>query len=236
MDTPAPERPVHQEPVQARPTRPRSAASLILLRRGEGSPEVLLGRRGATARFMPGRYVFPGGGVRRDDARPWFGEAIGATGPASLRSAARAALRETYEETGFVVGHPLTNAVRLPAAARTAVEAAYRTASLSPAVGDLVPIGRAITPTFSPIRFDACFFVADGRLAHGPLHPGEELDEVRWYSIAEGFPAPMSSVTQFMLRHAIAVWQGTAPAAMPLYRHIGKATRIDWRPLDGATR
>ena len=36
-------------------------ASLILVRHGAGGPEVLLGRRGQTARFMPGTFVFPGG-------------------------------------------------------------------------------------------------------------------------------------------------------------------------------
>jgi len=45
------------------PVRPRDAASLILLRDGKAGLEVLIGRRGKGARFMPGRYVFPGGRV-----------------------------------------------------------------------------------------------------------------------------------------------------------------------------
>ena len=53
--------------VEARP-----AASLILLRRGgkhvERGVEVLLVRRSPEARFMPGVWVFPGGGVDAIDA------------------------------------------------------------------------------------------------------------------------------------------------------------------------
>ena len=51
----------------ARPARPRHAASLVLLRGNTDSPEVLLGRRPMTARFMPGVYVFPGGALERGD-------------------------------------------------------------------------------------------------------------------------------------------------------------------------
>src|SRR5436189_6468614 len=54
------------------PTPPRPAASLILLSRGSDhasrSLEVLLVRRSPEARFMPGVWVFPGGGVDAADA------------------------------------------------------------------------------------------------------------------------------------------------------------------------
>ena len=44
-----------------RPVFARHAASLLLWRRGEAGPEVLMGVRGAGHRFMPNRLVFPGG-------------------------------------------------------------------------------------------------------------------------------------------------------------------------------
>src|SRR5260370_26023614 len=87
----------------ARPARPRDAASLILLRDGKTGLEVLIGRRGTGARFMPGRYVFPGGRVTTADARPWAGEPGGDGAPTFL-ALKHAALRETFEETGLVVG------------------------------------------------------------------------------------------------------------------------------------
>jgi 8-oxo-dGTP pyrophosphatase MutT (NUDIX family) len=45
------------------PTRPRQAATVILLRGGEQDLEVLLVRRTPEARFMGGVWVFPGGAV-----------------------------------------------------------------------------------------------------------------------------------------------------------------------------
>ena len=46
---------------------PRRAASLILLRDPLTAPSVLMGQRGAFHKFMPGRLVFPGGGVDAED-------------------------------------------------------------------------------------------------------------------------------------------------------------------------
>jgi 8-oxo-dGTP pyrophosphatase MutT (NUDIX family) len=214
-----------------KPVRPRRAASLILLRAGAGAPEALLGRRSRSARFMPGVFVFPGGAVQRSDAAPWPGETPpdSDAGAVRLRVSARAALRETFEETGFIVGRP---AGAVPAAARSDVESAYFGASIAPAFDAFVPIGRAITPTRSPIRFDAQFFLADGSLALGPLRNGEELDEVGWYAVGDVPPAPMSGVTQFMLQQALAVWRGARPAAIPLYRHIGIKAKVEWRHVD----
>jgi len=48
-------------------TTPRQAASVILLRGGSDSLEVLLVKRNPEARFMGGAWVFPGGAVDTDD-------------------------------------------------------------------------------------------------------------------------------------------------------------------------
>ena len=52
-----------------RALRPRDAATLILLERSERGPRVLMGRRHAQHRFMPGKFVFPGGRVEPEDRR-----------------------------------------------------------------------------------------------------------------------------------------------------------------------
>jgi 8-oxo-dGTP pyrophosphatase MutT (NUDIX family) len=76
--------------------RPRDAASLILLR-GEGKGlEVLVGRRSARAKFMPGVYVFPGGSIDAWDRLPWSVESGAEALAPRLRRGARAALRETW--------------------------------------------------------------------------------------------------------------------------------------------
>jgi 8-oxo-dGTP pyrophosphatase MutT (NUDIX family) len=69
-------------------TIPRLAASVIVLRGGATSLEVLLVKRNPQARFMGGAWVFPGGAVDRDEGK----------GEEALRAAA---LRELAEEAGL---------------------------------------------------------------------------------------------------------------------------------------
>ena len=97
-----------------KPVRPVDAAGLVLIRgRGEGA-SVLMGRRHRASRFMPDVYVFPGGRVERSDARPSGFPEPPPTAPEGLDRAtrrrlvvfARAALRETFEETGVLVADP----------------------------------------------------------------------------------------------------------------------------------
>ncbi len=71
-------------------TLPRPAATVIVLRGGEESLEVLLVQRNPKARFMGGAWVFPGGAVDRHEGE----------GDAALRSAA---LRELAEEAGITL-------------------------------------------------------------------------------------------------------------------------------------
>ncbi len=74
-------------------TVPRPAATVILLRGGATSLEVLLVRRNPQARFMGGAWVFPGGAVDRTEG-----------GGDEARRAA--ALRELREEAGIVIDGP----------------------------------------------------------------------------------------------------------------------------------
>ena len=211
----------------ARPARPRDAASLILLRDGKAGLAVLIGRRGKGARFMPGRYVFPGGRITLGDARPWQGEA---SAPAdvtdrSFLALKRAALRETFEETGLVIGRSAP-AREDGDGALSAIEQAYRALGAAPALDLLRLVGRAITPTNSPIRFHARFFVADGSCARGELAPCEELDDLHWHPVEAEPPGAMQNVTRFMLDCAIAAWRDAAPAEPPLYWHRGDRTLV----------
>ena len=45
----------------ARPQRPSDSATLIIVRRDGPAPRILLGQRSGHHKFMPGKYVFPGG-------------------------------------------------------------------------------------------------------------------------------------------------------------------------------
>jgi 8-oxo-dGTP pyrophosphatase MutT (NUDIX family) len=74
-------------------TKPRQAATVILLRGGADALEVLLVRRTPRARFMGGVWVFPGGAVDADEGE----------GDAAHRTAA---LRELREEAAITIADP----------------------------------------------------------------------------------------------------------------------------------
>lgn len=78
-------------------TPPRQAATVILLRGGAQTLEVLLVKRTEQAKFMGGVWVFPGGAVDEDDP-----PAPGASGGAHRAAAAR----ELSEEAGIVLADP----------------------------------------------------------------------------------------------------------------------------------
>lgn len=94
----------YDESGEAPPATP--AATLVIFRRdaGGGAPQILMVERSAAMKFAGGAAVFPGGRV--DDADRELALALGAQDEdAAHELAARiAAVRETLEETGLVVG------------------------------------------------------------------------------------------------------------------------------------
>jgi 8-oxo-dGTP pyrophosphatase MutT (NUDIX family) len=94
----------------------RDAATMMVIDRSGPAPKVLLGRRHQGHKFMPGKYVFPGGRVERADRRVAAATALDSRvearlmqgvrrpSPAKARSFALAAIREVFEETGLVLG------------------------------------------------------------------------------------------------------------------------------------
>src|ERR1700759_5647901 len=74
-------------------TVPRPAATVIVLRGGSDTLEVLLVKRNPESRFMGGAWGFPGGAVDRAEGE----------GQVALRTAA---LRELGEEAGIELDDP----------------------------------------------------------------------------------------------------------------------------------
>ena len=204
--------------------RPRDAASLILLR-GEGKAlEVLAGRRPRNVKFMPGVYVFPGGAIDPPDRIAWSIEAETETlGPRLARSA-RAAIRETWEEAGVLIGRPGDRPPTSPAGAP--IECAYLKRGLVAAMDLLTYVGRAITPSHSFRRFNTRFFLCDGRNVFGEPAASEELEDVGWHPIGRETLASFRDVTRFMLARAIALREGTASGGAPLFYWAKNARRI----------
>jgi 8-oxo-dGTP pyrophosphatase MutT (NUDIX family) len=178
------------------------------LRREGREHRVLVGRRPPQARFLPGRYVFPGGAVEPGDSRARPASALNVALVESMavagkemraRSLAMAAVRETFEETGLLLTAPGdVGSVRSPS------WSAMRAQGVAPALHHLAYVGRAITPVSMPIRFHARFFVADAHYTTGSLGGDSELEDLHWCSVKELARLPTMDVQSFMLAHAIA--------------------------------
>ena len=202
----------------APPARPRDAATLIVVRPGDRDPLCLMGRRHADSEFMPGYYVFPGGAVEAADrsanpASPFDCTHLGAMGvggkAAGAAALAVAAVRETYEETGVMIAAPGEVG---DAPGRTFDE--MRRRGVAPALGRLVYLGRAITPTWSPIRFHARFFLTRLRPGHVELGGDGELGDLVWVPLAEVPSLPTIDITRFMADYAGGIIRG-APVLPP---------------------
>ena len=82
------------------------------------------------------------------------------------RALALAAIRETYEETGLVVGEPDTPTLR----SRSPAWADFLRHDANPRLDVLHYIARAITPPYRNRRFDARFFMVDAEHIQGEVH------------------------------------------------------------------
>ncbi len=189
--------------------RPRDAATLILVDSASGTPKVLLGKRRMDMKFMPGKYVFPGGRVDKADRGVASGDELpadevskllhdmkGGVHPARARALALAAIRETYEEAGIIIGSPL-NGEKRPADASWArfFELGY-----VPCPGRLSFFARAITPPGRPRRFDTRFFYVDASgIAHRGTPPEDELSDLVWLGIEEARNLDLPPITRVVL-------------------------------------
>ena len=178
---------------------PTDAASLVILRGTADAPEVLLGRRRETARFMPGYFVYPGGAVDTPD------HALVESGWPGSRFHA-AAIRETWEETGVSLARQGQLSSRLGNADPFFAE--LISAGLRPAAENLHYITRAITPASSPIRFDTRFFMTGIDDLHGTPRAIGELPEVLWMPVGGALSSTrLSGVTKFVLGEALSLWK-----------------------------
>jgi 8-oxo-dGTP pyrophosphatase MutT (NUDIX family) len=194
-----------RRPGTVRAVRPRHAATLILVRREEPEPRVLMGRRHGGHDFMPDKWVFPGGRIDPSDyrapsaseLRPSVAARLEKTGPARRgRALAMAAIRETFEEAGLLLARP--------APSRSAA-GPWRDFLSRGAMADLEAVdfvARAVTPPNSPKRFDARFFLADAArlLSFDRAADCGELDEIAWVSLTDALKLDLPSVTRFVLR------------------------------------
>lgn len=214
--------------------RIRDAASLILVRDQGRDPRVLLGRRAASNRFMPGMYVFPGGILQREDfVANASGELpadcarrMGVRGDAGRAAAlAKAAVRETLEETGIMLGAPGDVGGELTEPGWRMVQSTGR----RPALGELTYLGRALTPPGMPLRFNARFFMAPATAAHGTPTDSDELSDLRWLRPADWRAFPLVSITAYILQNFDAILRRATAGEAFVYRHSGGRAVVNWR-------
>ena len=191
--------------------RPKDAATLIILDHDHGTPKILMGRRHKRHRFMPGKFVFPGG---RLDASDRFVpcaddlhvgvmeklrcEARNGSSDRRIRGLAVCAIRETYEEAGLFIA-----AEGNPSKLKGEDWDAFKQRALLPKLSPLRFIGRAITPPGRSRRFDTRFFAIDAshivdRLAEG-TGPSGELEDLHWLTISDAHDLDLPRITKEIL-------------------------------------
>jgi 8-oxo-dGTP pyrophosphatase MutT (NUDIX family) len=183
---------------------PVPAATVMLLREGARSPEVLMLERHAKSEFLPDLYVFPGGRVDPGDHE--LADRVGGIGPDEACARAHtvdaeqalgfyvAAIRETFEEAGVllarrrgesaIVAGELVAEISRHRLAMQAGEHSFREIveehDLDLAADLLSVHGHWITPEIVPHRFDTLFFLAAAPADHRAAHDGVESSNHVW--------------------------------------------------------
>lgn len=190
---------------------PRDAATLMLIDRSGAEPKVLLGRRHENHKFMPGKFVFPGGRIEDLDAKMVSATELNPHTELKLaqrprdekappsRAFALAAIREMFEETGLLLGVKRNT----PPAPPNGEWEGFARASVFPDLARIHFVARAVTPPRRPKRFDTRFFTADATAIadriDGVVGPNSELVELVWIPIVEATRLDMPTITGVVL-------------------------------------
>ncbi len=203
-------------------------------------PRVLMGRRNPKQVFMPGLYVFPGGrlepGDRRMNVAGALHEAVEMRlmsrvqrpSPGRARAQALAAIRETFEETGLLIGSRDYGA---PEDAPEGAWSDYASHGCYPELDRLHLIARAVTPPGRARRFDTAFFAVGADAVvdqiEGMTGPELELVDLVWLPLSKAGSLEMPGITRTILMELQArIEAGMSPMLpVPHYRDY----RGSWR-------
>ena len=191
--------------------RPKEAATLIVVRAGP-KPTLLMGKRASSHRFMPNKFVFPGGRLDLTDqrlqvpgdlSRPVMERLRKATrktvNDRKLRGLALAAIRETFEETGLIVGRPASRTVTTT----HPVWRDYLAHGAEPPLEHMDFIARAITPAYRTRRFDTRFFMIHDQFIYSDpeqiIDVSGELNELHWLTLSEARRLDLPAVTRWAI-------------------------------------
>lgn len=202
--------------------RPRDAASLIIIDRQASEPRILMGRRNGAMHFMPDKFVFPGGGTDAQDGKIPAANQLRPQDEAKLlagmgrrantaraRALAMTAIRETYEETGLLLGTPHKASEDHP-------WAGFARNRHIPDLSRLRYVARAVTPPGHVRRYDARFFASfldeispshsDASKNHPALQGVEssaydepELSDLKFLNFSEALNLNIAEITRIIL-------------------------------------
>ena len=215
----------------------RNAATVVVIRRDQGAPRVLMGQRGKGAAFMPSKFVFPGGAADASDATVPVASPLASLCRARLerRSApgladalALAAIRELWEETGLALSLPEGPCPADPPEGWRSFFAEGH----HPAADALEFIFRAITPPGRPRRFDARFFLADAARVSGDpddfSRADSELSFLSWLTLPEARQLDLPFVTGVVLAEIEArLARPDEERPAPFFHHEGGRSFIE---------
>ena len=226
--------------------RPRDAATLVVVDMTTGEPRILMGKRHASQVFMPNKVVFPGGRVDDTDRGVTSHDELhaseiaklmlemkGHASPARARSIALAAVRETFEETGVVIGQ------RGPTPTGDSENwQAFFDAGFLPNLSCLSLFARAITPPGRTRRYDTRFFcVPVEAIAAQTGAFDDELSEINWYSVQETAELDLPPITRVIIEdltdRLAAGPLGPSSAPIPFYHHRHGSFRRDLLNVTG---
>jgi 8-oxo-dGTP pyrophosphatase MutT (NUDIX family) len=180
------------DPLRDGPT-PLPAATVILLRDGASGMETYLVQRHRKLRFMGGATVFPGGKLDPADAAPALlaqvagltaleaAQRLGEDEPTQSLALHVAAIRETFEEAGVLLGEGASDldgmrtALASEGLCKLVVDRGVRLRA-----DRLAPLSRWVTPAVEKRRFDARFFLAEVAPGTAAAHDTEETIAGAW--------------------------------------------------------
>jgi 8-oxo-dGTP pyrophosphatase MutT (NUDIX family) len=193
---------------RGRAVRPKDAATLIVVRRDGPQAKILMGKRAASHKFMPNKHVFPGGRVDAGDGRikpprdlhPQVLDRLARDcSEFRARALALAAIRETFEETGLILGEPDSPTLKT----RSPQWRQFLEFDVNPCLDSLQFIARAITPPYRSRRFDARFFMCDADLIQGEVHDAPEgsgeLLGIHWVTLEDAQQLELPNITRMVL-------------------------------------
>ncbi len=191
----------------------RNAATVIVIRDRHTAPRILMGQRGATAAFMPNKFVFPGGAVDLGDAQVPLASMVDETCQSGQKGA--------WEGTP-------------PADWLTFAQRGYL-----PHAAPLQFVFRALTPPGRPRRFDARFFLVDAEDIATDLDnfddACDELSHLQWVALSDARKFDMPFITEVVLAEVEArARQLDPPASVPFFKNNDEESlflRLRGRPM-----